>query len=176
MDQNFNQQPNQPYGQPNQPYGYQPYGQVKDLFCNILLVIMPLRMLLSIITNVMTFGLMGNADYYDLMDPNYLMSITASPGYTALSLLSNLLFIAYIVFVILDIVQINKARYKITGLVLFAIFLNYGYYIWRAYVLKRAKTFPVVYTVCYALLAVVNVIITVVYTMNMSLSMMNTMY
>lgn len=176
MDQNFNQQPNQPYGQPNQPYGYQPYGQVKDLFCNILLVIMPLRMLLAIITNVVTFAAMGNADYYDLMDPTYLTSITSSPGYTALSLLSNLLFIAYIVFVILDIVQINKARYKITGLVLFAILLNYGYYIWRAYILNRAKKFPIIYTVCYALLAVVNVIVSVVYTMNMTTNIMSTMY
>lgn len=199
MDQNFNNQPNQPYNQPNQPYGQpnqpygqpnQPYGQqpymnngyqpphglVKDLFCNILLVIMPLRMLIAIISYVVTFASVKNVDYYSVMDGSYLTSITSSPGYTLLSLLSNVLLVANIVLVILDVIEINKANYKVTGLVLFAIFLNYGYYIWRAYILGRAKKFPIIYTVCYALLGVANVIVSVVYTTNMTLNMMSTMY
>ena len=173
MDQNFNQQYNQPY----MNNGYQPqYGQVKDVFCNILLVILPLRILLAIIMNVMSFAALENVSYSAMMDGSYLDTINTSPGYVVLSMLNYLLLIAYIILVILDIMQVSKAGHKIVGLVLFAIFLNYGYYIWRAYILKRAKTFPIIYTVCYALLAVANVVVTMVYTMNLSMSLMNTMY
>lgn len=184
-------QPNQPYGQPNQPYGQPnqsymnngymqpPHGEVKDLFCIALLIVMPLRMIVAIITNVMTVTSMNDISYSSVMDGSYmnvLTAVTASPGYTMLTILSNVLLIAYIIFIILDIVGIHKANYKITGLVLFGIFLNYGYYIWRAYILGRKKTGPVIYTVCYSLLAVANVIITVVCTMDMTLGMMGTMY
>lgn len=191
MDQNTNpyNQPYQPNGQPNQPYGQPPYmnngymqpphGEVKDLFCIALLIVMPLRLLIGLISTVVTYSSLGNLSYSSVMDGSYmnvLTAVTASPGYTMLSILSNVLFIAYIIFIIIDIVGIHKAGYKITGLILFGIFLNYGYYIWRAYILGRKKTGPVVYTVCYSLLAVVNVIVTVVYTMNMSLGMMNGIY
>lgn len=194
MDQNTNpyNQPNQsdqPYGQPNEPYGQQsymnngymqpPHGEVKDLFCIALLIVMPLRMIIGIISTVMTFASMGNVSYSSVMDGSYMdqiAAVTASPGYTMLSILSNVLFIAYVIFIIIDIVGIHKAGYKITGLILFGIFLSYGYYIWRAYILGRKKTGPVVYTVCYSLLGIVNVIITTIYSVNMSLDMLNMMY
>ena len=51
---------------------------------------------------------------------------------------------------ILDIIKISNQKYKITGLVLFAIFLRPGYYIWRAHVLKRKMTFPIIYTIAYS--------------------------
>lgn len=174
-------QPNQPYGQPNQPYGQQPYmnngymqqphGMVRDIFCNILLVIMPLRMIISLIINIATFSAI--IDYKSLLDGSYASALGGA--YTALSVFSNLLFIAYIVFVILDIVEVNKAKYKITGLVLFAIFLNPGYYIWRAYVLGRKKTAPIIYTVVYSILMVVNMMVTFFYSFRMSFSIMNSM-
>lgn len=129
------------YGNPQQR------GAVKDIFCNILLVIMPLRVIIGFFL-LTAFTLDGT------MSGNYVRAIS-SGTYTALSMLSNLLFIAFIVFVVFDIVNINKANYKITGLILFAIFLNPGYYIWRAYVLGRKKTLPVVYTVLYGILQVV---------------------
>lgn len=172
-------QPNQPYNQPNQPYGQppymnngymqQPHGEVRDIFCNILLVIMPLRIILSLITNIATFSAIG--DYNSLMDGSYLAGLGGA--FTALSVFSNLLFIAYIVFVILDIVEVNKAKYKVTGLVLFAILLNAGYYIWRAYVLGRKKTVPIVYTVAYSILMVVNMIVTFYYSFHMTFDIMN---
>ena len=177
-------QPNQqnPYGQPNQqnPYGQppymnngymQPHGEVKDIFCNILLVIMPLRIIISLIINIATFSAIS--DYKSLMNGSYASALGGA--YTVLSIFSNLLFIAYIVFVILDIVGVSKAKYKITGLVLFAIFLNPGYYIWRAYVLGRKKTVPIIYTVVYSVLMVVNMIVTFYYSFNMSFSIMNSM-
>ena len=67
-----------------------------------------------------------------------------------LSMFSNLLFVAMLVLLILDIIKISNQKYKITGLVLFAIFLRPGYYIWRAHVLKRKMTFPIIYTIAYS--------------------------
>ena len=80
----------------------------------------------------------------------------------ACSVIAFALSIAMIVFLVLDIVKINKAGYKITGLILFAIFLRPGYYIWRAYILGRKKTFPIIYTVIYSLLVAGSVIYSVV--------------
>ena len=69
----------------------------------------------------------------------------------------------------------NKAGYKITGLVLFAIFLNPGYYIWRAYVLGRKKTVPIIYTVVYALLMLINIIVVFYYMFRTTFLMMEGM-
>lgn len=148
---NYNQQPNfnqQPYG----AYGAQQpqHGPVKDVFCYLLLVIMPLRIILSWISSN---SMLKSMSYDNIMDGSYVNAAT-SGIHSMLSVFSNLLFIAFIVFVILDIVMISKQNYKITGLILFAIFLNPGYYIWRAHVLGRKKTFPIIYTVLYAVLMV----------------------
>ena len=62
----------------------------------------------------------------------------------------NAMFVAMLVLLILDIIKISNQKYKITGLVLFAIFLRPGYYIWRAHVLKRKMTFPIIYTIAYS--------------------------
>ena len=84
------------------------------------------------------------------------VSSAVNPAVSVLSVFNYVFWILYIVFLILDIVQINKAQYKITGLVLFGIFLKQGYYVWRAHVLREKMTFPIVYTVCFVLLTVAN--------------------
>lgn len=176
---NYNQpyynQPN--YNQPNynQPYnggyyGAKPHGPVKDVFCYILLVIMPLRIIVSWF---LTGSLLTSMDYEHLMNDAYMETST---GYMAMSLFSTLLGIAFLVFVILDIVMIYRQNYKIVGLILFAIFLSPGYYIWRAYILQRKKTIPIIYTVAYTLLVVANWIFTfssVFQTVFRTLQMMN---
>ena len=175
-------QPNQPYGQPpygqpNQSYGQPPYGQpvygeVRDIFCNILLVLMPLRIILATVSSVMAFS--GITDYESAMTGEYLTAMSGGM-YAVLAMASNLLFIAYIILAILDIYNVNKAGYKITGLVLFAIFLNPGYYIWRAYVLGRKKTVPIIYTVVYALLMLINIIVVFYYMFRTTFLMMEGM-
>lgn len=158
-----------------QPYnnnGYMPqYGAVKEVFCIILLVIMPLRTIITLIMNLAAFSVMQ--DYESIVNGSYLRALGS--GYTVLSIFSNLLFIAYIVFLILDIVGVNKAGYKVTGLVLFGIFLNQGYYIWRAYILGRKKTVPIIYTVAYSILYVVNIIVTFYYSFQMSYGIFTTL-
>lgn len=181
-----NNQPNQGYGQPYQGYGqsnynqgpyaqgYMPlHGEVKDTFCNILIVLMPIRVILAIVINIMTFSAMGNN--LSIMEGSYLITLN-SGLYSILSMLSNLLSVAYIVFVILDIVKVKNANYKIGGLVLFAIFLNPGYYIWRAHILGRQKTIPIVYTVLYSILNVVSIAIAFYYSIEMVFGIMQTMY
>ena len=178
-------QPNQPYGQPNQPYGQQPYGQpnqpygqqpygqpnhpygqVRDIFCNILLVLLPLRLILSMVYTTISFSGIDN---------NGMMDFSANGAVGVLAILSNLLFIGYIIFVILDIIEVNKAKYKITGLILFAILFNLGYYLWRAYILGRKKTIPIIYTVCYVCLNIVSVVVITYSVMETAFQMMNTM-
>ena len=185
--------PNQPYGMPNQPYTGQSYGQgngmpyqqpymngygyqqqtpVKDIFCNILLVLMPIRIILVIILNIMAYS--SVTDYSSMSTASYLLEFVNGP-YTILSNISNLLTMVYIVFVILDIVNVHKGNYKITGLILFAILLNPGYYIWRAHVLKRDKKFPIIYTVIYSLIMLVNFIVTFYYAFSMVFDIMMSM-
>lgn len=172
-----NGMPNQQYGQPNgmpyqQPYmngyGYQQQTPVKDIFCNILIVLMPLRMILAIVINVMAFSAMG--DYNSVINGSYMNELLNGP-YMLLSNISNLLTVAYIILVILDIMNVHKGNYKITGLILFAIFLNPGYYIWRAHVLKRDKKFPIIYTVVYSLIMVANYVVTFYYAFNWMMDM-----
>lgn len=151
--QTYNSAPG--YGMPynGAPYGGMPPVQstVNNIFCYILLVIMPLRIILAFPTlrTVFSYRLgygSGLSDY---------MALMSSRPYSILSSLGSLLSIAFIVIVILDIINVYKAGYKITGLILFAIFLNPGYYIWRAYVLRQNKTAPIIYTVAYSMLMLV---------------------
>lgn len=189
-NQQYGQQ-NQQYGQYNQQYGqynqqpymnngyYEPqYGEVKDTFCNILLVVMVLRVILTMVMNIMTYTAMPQVSYESFLDGSYIQQmtiVTARPSYNVLSVLCNCLFIAFIVFIVLDIAAVRKANYKTMGLVLFAIFLTPGYYIWRAYILKRPKTVPVVYTVLYSVLTAVNIIVNFYYAYGISLHMMSGM-
>ena len=131
--QNTYQQPNygngqNPYQQPNygnwqgNPYPQEQHGPVSDVLCNILLVIF----MAQIIINFVVFGATWNAMAGEGIDAYLDGSVS------------------------LDIVKISNQKYKITGLVLFAIFLRPGYYIWRAHVLKRKMTFPIIYTIAYS--------------------------
>lgn len=136
------------------PSGYDPYqqqpvhGPVTDVFCYVLLAILPLRVILGFFLVSVTYG---GLDSESIIDGSYMANMMSS-SYMTLSLISNLLLVAMIVFFVLDILRVHKENYKITGLILFAIFLKPGYYIWRAYVLGRKKTLPIVYTVIFALL------------------------
>ena len=138
MDENQNMNNGQ------QTYGDQQYNQntwtpqeqhglVSDIFCYLLLIIMPLREIISMISASSIFKSMT---YDSIMDGSY-MNIMYSGKYVVFSLLSYALLAAFIIFVVIDIVKINKQNYKILGLILFAIFLKPGYYVWRAHLLKR---------------------------------------
>ena len=155
--QNTYQQPNygngqNPYQQPNygkwqgNPYPQEQHGPVSDVLCNILLLIF----MAQIIINFVVFGATWNAMAGEGIDAYLDGSVSLGSPVQMLSMFSNLLFVAMLVLLILDIVKISNQKYKITGLVLFAIFLRPGYYVWRAHVLKRKMTFPIIYTIVYS--------------------------
>ena len=123
------------------------HGPVSDVLCNILLVIF----MAQIIINFVVFGATWNAMAGEGIDAYLDGSVSLGSPVQMLSMFSNLLFVAMLVLLILDIIKISNQKYKITGLVLFAIFLRPGYYIWRAHVLKRKMTFPIIYTIAYSL-------------------------
>lgn len=127
---------------------------VKDIFCNFLLVIFVLQVVVAGVMINEMFSAMGHAGE----KASGYMPLIYSEAYQVCSIISLLLSIAMIVFLVLDIVGINKAGYKITGLVLFAIFLHPGYYLWRAYILGRKKAVPIIYTVAYSVCLVVYMI------------------
>lgn len=143
-------QPVSGYGQPFYGYGNQQpaHGPVKDIFCYFVLVLLPLRNILGFFSVNMMFDHMT---YHSMMSRGYMVRVLEGP-YQLLSLLSTALMIAYVIFVAFDISQIYKQNYKITGLILFAIFLTPGYYIWRAYILGRKKTVPIIYTIFISLM------------------------
>ncbi len=168
---------NNPNGSFNRAYG-NPNGKVSNVFCYILLVIMPLANIVSILMYNMVFNLMEGLSYADF-ETEYMqkvMQLSGEPAYLLLAMLTYALGIGYIVFVILDIVKIHKQQYKITGLILFAIFLKPGYYIWRAHVLGEKKTIPVIYTIGYCSLVLGQVIFFIVRVMTISMEMVEAMY
>lgn len=179
--QNNNQYGNQNGYQNNNWYANQSmpsHGKISNVFCYILLVIMPLANVISILMYNMVFKLMEGLSYADF-ETEYMQKIfelSGEPSYLILSLLTYGLGIGYIVFVILDIIKIHKQHYKITGLILFAIFLKPGYYIWRAHILGEKKTIPVIYTIGYSSLVLGQAVFFIVRVMSISMKMVEGMY
>lgn len=187
----YNNQYNNPYGNQNGYNNYNNYnnqynnpnramhGNVSDIFCYVLLVLMPLANIISIITYDMTIkvlqGISFTESFYDEY-MNGIVELSSQPAYMALAMISNVISIGYIVFVILDIVKIHKENYKITGLILFAIFLKPGYFLWRAHVLGRKKTGPVIYTIAYCVLILGQLIFYFARALSISMPMVESMY
>lgn len=166
---------NYQYNNPNRAM----HGNVSDIFCYVLLVLMPLANIISIITYDMTIkvlqGISFTESFYDEY-MNGIVELSSQPAYMALAMISNVISIGYIVFVILDIVKIHKENYKITGLILFAIFLKPGYFLWRAHVLGRKKTGPVIYTIAYCVLILGQLIFYFARALSISMPMVESMY
>lgn len=147
------QQPEQnPYQQYQNPYNaYTPYEEpkpvVKKVFAYILMVLVAVSGFISIIVSVQTVNAFFEVNSLDTTE--VFGVLMQSSAMSLLSTLSDIIFVATIVMIILDIVQIYKANYKITGLVLFAIFLRPAYFIWRAHILGEKKAAGIVYAVCY---------------------------
>ena len=151
-------QPNQPYGngnygQPNQSYGNPLYGRpaekrkepVGSLYAYILMALVAVSVIISIFNYLAVFDAMKKAPSFDYAA--IFRMLQNDPGYTGLALISQCVTIATIIFLVLDIVKIYRANYKVTGLILFAIFLRPAYFIWRAYLLGKKKAFPIVFTI-----------------------------
>lgn len=141
------------YGQPNQPYANPPYGRpaekqkepVSSVFAYILMALVAVSVIIGIFNYLAVFDVMKKVPSFDYA--TIFRILQNDPGYTGLALISQCVTIVTIIFLVLDIVKIYRANYKVTGLILFAIFLRPAYFIWRAYLLGKKKAFPIVFTV-----------------------------
>ena len=192
---NYNQGYN-PYGVPNYNQGYNPYGNpygnpyansyqgvyeqtkapVSNTFAIVLMAIFGLRCLLTLVQSWMTVDFIQYAsDIYEL--EAMLTSISVNyPEYTAISLVISLASIAFYSFAIADIYKINKAGYKVTGLILFTILFPIGYFIWRAYLLKQKKTGAIIFTVIAGIFMMVEFAVIFGTVFQVVLQSMSTMY
>lgn len=157
------------YNQPNYQGGYnnQPqHGPVSDVFCYILLTIMILQYLTSFI---MMGNIFSSLNYNNIIDGSYIYNAYSGTNLLVM-LFSYALSIGFIIFIVLDIIKIYKQHYKITGLILFAIFCNPGYYLWRAHILGRKKTGPIIYTVAVTLILIAYFVF-IIYQIGMMMSL-----
>ncbi|MCI5712422.1 MAG: hypothetical protein MR324_04695 [Lachnospiraceae bacterium] len=142
--------------------------KVTDVFGNLFAASLFVRMIL-----VLAFGMVMFANDGEMLWDS--VSYFQSPfgiAYIGLTLAIFVISIASIVFIVLDIIKINKAHYKITGLILFAIFLQPGYYLWRAYILKKKKAFPIIYTILIVIMWIAYVVYLIYKMMNVFITMM----
>lgn len=132
----------------NNPYEYnnmQKQTPIRDWYVYIVLGAQIWMLILSVFLYITIYRIMQyNAIYGNIPADLKLMGFLSG-----ISGLSALLNIAGIVFIVLDIVQIYKNNYPITGLILFAIFLRPAYYIWRCHILRKKMTPAIIYTVLY---------------------------
>lgn len=192
---NYNQGYN-PYGAPNYNQGYNPYGNpygnpyansyqgvyeqtkapVSNTFAIVLMAIFGLRCLLTLVQSWMIVDFIQYAsDIYEL--EAMLTSISVNyPEYTAISLVISLASIAFYSFAIADIYKINKAGYKVTGLILFTILFPIGYFIWRAHLLKQKKTGAIIFTVIAGIFMMVEFAVIFGTVFQVVLQSMSTMY
>lgn len=133
------------------------HGPVNDIFCRIVMVILIVQQFRSLFASkTVCEAILRNCGY----DSSIVTMLIR--GHQAMVILGYLLFIAMVVCFFLDILSIQKQHYKVTGLVLFAFLLMLGYFIWRAHVLGRKKKYAVIYTVCYVLILLGNILIHIV--------------
>lgn len=168
---NGQQNPYQQYQNPYTPYE-ESKPEVKNVFAYILMALVGMTGIISFVLNVMAAEAysMGNS-IEEIV--NATLVIAEQPLYLVLSTVSDLVFWVTIVFLVLDIIQLNKAGKKITGAILFAIFLRPAYFIWRAHLLGQKKVGAIIFTVAFYLLSLVQFSVLLSASMEM---VMRTMY
>lgn len=155
--QNFYTQ--NPY-QANPSQAYTPYQEpkveVKNTFAYILMALMAVTALINFVASMMTLDAFMELQTIDAVA--VLDLLAESVEFTILSYLGDMIFWVTVVFLVLDIIGLHKANHKITGAILFAIFLRPAYFIWRAHLLGKKKLGSIIYTVCYYVFCIVQYI------------------
>ena len=145
------------YGQP--PYGQSPFAQpavthsvpaVKNAFLYIFMVLVPLKMLATYIS---AGSMMLAIDASHFLDNTFMEAAMALPSTPLDSVILWLRLLTFL-FLILDVRELNKSGYPITGALLFGLFFRIGYFIWRAHLIGAKKAPAVVYTVFLCLMFV----------------------
>lgn len=155
---------------------YTPYEnvkpEVKKIFARVLMVVILLTQVLGIVFNTIASRVYSMGDTVEeIIDA--LMLITQEPSMVVLSVIGDVLFWMTVAFMILDIIQLRNAGKKITGAILFAIFLRPAYFIWRAHLLGEKKVIPIIYAVVTYIISIAQYVVILYASMEM---VMRTMY
>lgn len=155
---------------------YTPYEnvkpEVKKTFARVLMVVILLTQVLGIVFNTIASRVYSMGDTVEeIIDA--LMLITQEPSMVVLSVIGDVLFWMTVAFMILDIIQLRNAGKKITGAILFAIFLRPAYFIWRAHLLGEKKVIPIIYAVVTYIISIAQYVVILYASMEM---VMRTMY
>lgn len=124
-----------------------PKQEIKDVFAYILMVLVAVNGIINAIVSVMTMQAFEQVQSLDTMA--VLDVLVESSLFNTLSYISDFIAMATITCLVLDIMKISRANYKVKGLILFAVFLRPLYFVWRAKILGRKKTGGIIYAVCY---------------------------
>lgn len=134
-----------------QPYQtYTPYEevkpQIKQTIAYILMALVAVSGIVDFIYNALLSRVYSMGDTMEeIIDATF--SFSQEPVMLVLSTVKDILLWAIIVCLVLDIIKLRKAGKKITGAILFAIFLRPAYFIWRAHLLGQKKVLPIIYAV-----------------------------
>lgn len=120
--------------------------QIKQTIAYILMALVAVSGIVDFIYNALLSRVYSMGDTMEeIIDAT--LSFSQEPVMLALSTIKDIFFWAIIVCLVLDIVKLRKAGKKITGAILFAIFLRPAYFIWRAHLLGQKKLLPIIYAV-----------------------------
>ena len=155
---------------------YTPYerekSEVKKVFARVLMVVILLTQVVGIVVNMIASRAYSMGDTVEEIIDATLM-IAQEPTMVILSVITDVLFWMTVAFMILDIVQLRNAGKKITGAILFAIFLRPAYFIWRAHLLGEKKVIPIIYAVVTYIISIVQYAVVFYASMDM---LMRTIY
>ena len=155
---------------------YTPYEsekpEVKKIFARVLMVVILLTQVVGIVVNTIASRAYSMGDTVEEIIDATLM-IAQEPPMVILSVITDVLFWMTVAFMILDIVQLRNVGKKITGAILFAIFLRPAYFIWRAHLLGEKKLIPIIYAVVTYIISIVQYAVVLYASMDM---VMRTMY
>jgi len=173
------ERPYQQYQNTNGQSQYQGYSiyeeakpEIKPIYANLAMVLVVLSTIVAFVVSTLASKAYSMGDTLEeVLDAT--LAITQEPQMLLLSTISDVLFWLTVVFLVLDIMQLNKAGKKIGGAIAFAILLRPVYFIWRAHLLGNKKTFPIIYTVLVYMLSFAQYYVLLTASMEM---VMRTMY
>lgn len=129
---------------------YTPYQEVlpevKSWPAYVLMALVAIATVVNFVTNVFLSQAytMGN-NLEEVIDAT--LALSEHPTVLALSTLNDVIFIAMVACLVIDIMQLHKAGKKIGGAIAFAILLRPAYFIWRAHLLGQKKALPIIYAI-----------------------------
>lgn len=132
--------------------------EIRAIFASILMGLVGISAIISFVLTYITTGAYEVAVDMDTLLES-IIEISAQPVYSMISSINMVISWAIIAFLVMDIMQLYRAQIKITGAILFAIFLRPAYFIWRAHLLKQKKILPIIFAVSVYLLFFLEIVL-----------------